>query len=80
MFAPPTPRLRRALEAVVAFATLTDADPPPHPHRRLLRPPLTATPRRPDMALPRPQPCRAPIGPLRPMGAPRLSTSDAATR
>ncbi len=58
-----TPRLRRALDTLVAFATLADAEPPPHPHRRPARPPHAHVPRRPGAARPRPQPCRAPLTP-----------------
>ncbi len=63
MFAPPPTRLRRTLDALIAFATLADAEPPPHPHRRPLRRPHAHVPRRPGTPAPRPQLCRAPVGP-----------------
>ncbi len=66
-----TDRARRALDTFVAFATLADAEPPPHPHRRPLRAPLAATARRPGAPRPRPQACRAPVRPAAPAAARR---------
>ncbi len=62
MFAPSPTRLRRTFDALIAFATLADAEPPPHPHRRPLRRPHTHVARRPGTPAPRPQLCRAPVG------------------
>jgi hypothetical protein len=68
MFSPTAPtrprwadRARRALDSFVAFATLADAEPAPHPHRRPLRSPLAATARRPGVPQPRAQICRSPV-------------------